>query len=55
MHNPIIKITYSFQTHYVPGVYIASNTNEYQKMFLRSKARQARKANNLTAICESIV
>jgi hypothetical protein len=40
------------------GVYSASNRNEYQKqkkLFLRSKARPARKADNLTAICEPIV
>jgi hypothetical protein len=29
--------------------------NEYEKIFLKGKARPARKANNLTAICESIV
>jgi hypothetical protein len=37
------------------GVYSASNLNEYQKekrMFLRSRALLARKADNLTTICE---
>jgi hypothetical protein len=41
-----------------PGVYSASNRNEYQKkerMFLRSKARPVRTADNLTAICEQTV
>jgi hypothetical protein len=40
------------------GIYSASNRNEYQKqkiMFLRSRARPVRKADNLTAICEPIV
>jgi hypothetical protein len=35
-----------------PGVYSASNRNEYQKqMFLRSRARPVGKADNLAAIC----
>jgi hypothetical protein len=43
-----------------PGVYSAFNRNEYQKhkniiMFLRSKVRRVRRADNLTAICEPIV
>jgi hypothetical protein len=41
-----------------PWVYSAFNRNEYfkqRKMFLGSKARPARKADNLAAICESIV
>jgi hypothetical protein len=41
-----------------PGVYSASNRNEYQEkkiMFLGSKVRPAREADNLTAICEPIV
>jgi hypothetical protein len=41
-----------------PGVYSASNRNEYQKkkviMFPGSKARRVRRADNLTAMCESI-
>jgi hypothetical protein len=41
-----------------PGVYSASNRNEYQeqrKMFLRSRSRPVRRADNLTAICVPIV
>jgi hypothetical protein len=41
-----------------PGVYSASNINEYQKqkiMCLASKARPVRRAVNLTAICEQMV
>jgi hypothetical protein len=33
----------------------ASNRNQYQEMFLESRARQALKADNLTAICVRIV
>jgi hypothetical protein len=36
-------------------IHSASNRNEYQKMFLGSRVRPARKADNLTAICELIV
>jgi hypothetical protein len=41
-----------------PRGYEARNRNEYQKqnkMFLGSRARPARKADNFTAICELIV
>jgi hypothetical protein len=40
-----------------PWHYSASNISEYQKykMFLGSRAWPARKADNLTAICEPIV
>jgi hypothetical protein len=41
-----------------PGAYSASNRNEYQKqniMFLGSKLRRVRRADNLTAIYEQIV
>jgi hypothetical protein len=41
-----------------PGVHSASNRNEYQKqkrMFLRSKGRPVRTADNLTDICEPTV
>jgi hypothetical protein len=42
-----------------PGVYSASNRNEYQKhkiiMFLGSKVWQVHRANYLTAICELTV
>jgi hypothetical protein len=37
------------------GVYSASNRNKYQKAFLWSRERPARKADNLTAIYEPIV
>jgi hypothetical protein len=48
------QLTKSFQPHYGPGVDSASNTNEYQEPSW-GKSRPARKADNLTAICESIV
>jgi hypothetical protein len=41
----------------VPGVYSASNRNEYQKqkiMFPGSRVRPVRKADNFAAICEPI-
>jgi hypothetical protein len=41
-----------------PGVYSASNKNEYQKqktMFMGSRTQPARKADNITAIYEPIV
>jgi hypothetical protein len=42
-----------------PGVYSASDKNEYQKqkriMFLGSKVRPMRRTDSLTAICELIV
>jgi hypothetical protein len=38
-----------------PGVDLASNRNEYQKIFFGSRARPERKADNRTAICEPIV
>jgi hypothetical protein len=42
-----------------PEVHSACNRNEYQKkkimMFLGSKVRRVRGAENLTAICEPIV
>jgi hypothetical protein len=38
-----------------PRVYLASNRNEYQKVFLGSRAHPVRKTDNLTAICEPIV
>jgi hypothetical protein len=40
---------------YGPGVYSASNTNEYQIILLGDKALPARRAENLTAICKPIV
>jgi hypothetical protein len=41
-----------------PGVYSASNRNEYQKqkkMFIGSRVRPVCEVDTLTAICESIV
>jgi hypothetical protein len=41
-----------------PGVYSASNRNEYQeqkKMFLGSRVQLVHRADNLIAICEPIV
>jgi hypothetical protein len=45
----------SFQPHYGPGFDSASNRNEYQEPSWGGKGRPARKADNLTAICEPIV
>jgi hypothetical protein len=44
----------SFQLHHGPVVDSVSNRNEYQE-FSWGKVRPARKADNLTAICEPIV
>jgi hypothetical protein len=49
------QLTQSFSPHYGPGVDSACNGNEYQKMFLESIARPARKADNLTVISELTV
>jgi hypothetical protein len=38
-----------------PGVDSASNKNEYQESSWGGKKRPARRADNLTAICEPIV
>jgi hypothetical protein len=38
-----------------PGVDSASNRNEYHESSWEGKGRLARKADNLTAICEPIV
>jgi hypothetical protein len=42
-----------------PGIYSASNRNDYHNtkiiMFLGSKVRRVRRAENLTALCEPIV
>jgi hypothetical protein len=47
----------SYQPHYGPGIDSASNRNEYQELSGGGggKGRPARKADNLTAICEPIV
>jgi hypothetical protein len=44
----IFQLIWSFKPHYGPGVDLASNLPE-------DKGRPARKADNLTAICEPIV
>jgi hypothetical protein len=44
----------SFQPHYGPGVDSASNRNEYQEPSWGGKGQPARKADNLTAICEQL-
>jgi hypothetical protein len=44
-----------YKQHYGPGVDSASNRNEYQDSSWRGKGRPARKADNVTAICEPIV
>jgi hypothetical protein len=41
-----------------PGVYAATNRNEYQKqknVSLRSRSQRVRKADNLIAICDLVV
>jgi hypothetical protein len=45
----IFQFTSSFQPQYGFGVYLASNGNEYQKIFLVGEERPASKADNLTA------
>jgi hypothetical protein len=35
--SEFFQFTKSFQPHYGPGVYLASNRNEYQKIFLGVK------------------
>jgi hypothetical protein len=50
-----------FSMHLIPSAalgpefHLASNRNEYLKVFLGSKARSERKVDNLTAICKPIV
>jgi hypothetical protein len=39
------EVSESLQPHYGPGAYSASDRNEYQKMFLKSKALLMRKAD----------
>jgi hypothetical protein len=55
MKDGRVDLMESFRPHYGPGINCASNRNEYQKMFLWSNARSARKKDNLTAICEPTV
>jgi hypothetical protein len=51
----VFQFIYTFQPLYSPGGDPASNRNEYEKVFLVSRARPALRADNLTAICGSIV
>jgi hypothetical protein len=51
----IFQLTSSFQPHYGPEVDSASDRNEYQESSCGVGGRPARKADNLTAICERIV
>jgi hypothetical protein len=53
--DEVSELTSSLLQHYGPGVDPTSKKNEYQKFYLGNRARQARKADNLTAICEPIV
>jgi hypothetical protein len=56
--NEFLSIYLIFKAALGPGVYSASNRNEYhkqKKMFLGSRARPVRKADNLTVICEPTV
>jgi hypothetical protein len=50
-----LKFTSSFQPHYGPGVDSASNRNQYSESLWGGKGQPARKADNLTVICEPIV
>jgi hypothetical protein len=54
-----VNALYPLSLFWIPGVYSASNKNEYQKqknkIFLESKAQPARRADKLAAICEPIV
>jgi hypothetical protein len=43
------------QPHYGPEFDSVSNRNEYQESFWGGKGRPARKADNLTVICDLIV
>jgi hypothetical protein len=50
------QFTLSFQPHYGPGLDSASNRNEYQESsWVVKGGRSARRADNLTVICGSIV
>jgi hypothetical protein len=49
-----IKKETTFQPHYGPGVDSASNGNEYQESS-GGKGQLVHNADNLTAICKSIV
>jgi hypothetical protein len=57
--NEFLKIYLILPAALGPGVFSTSNRNEYQKqkkiMFLGSRARTVRRADNLTVIREPIV
>jgi hypothetical protein len=62
--SPDDKIDFFFSVYLIlptaldPSIYLTSNRNKYQKqkiMFPGSRARPVRRADNITAICESIV
>jgi hypothetical protein len=55
--NDVFPIYLNFPAALGPGVYSASNRNEYQrqKMFLGSRPRPVRKTGNLIAISEPTV
>jgi hypothetical protein len=56
--NYLVSIDIILPAALGPGIYSASNRNEYhklKKMSLGSRARPVLKANNLTAICEPTV
>jgi hypothetical protein len=56
--SEFFQLTYCFQPHNGPGVHSASNrmsTRNRKVMFLGSRARPSRKAENPTAIYEPIV
>jgi hypothetical protein len=54
MRSLDFSIDLIFQPHYGPGVDSASISNAYQESSRGVKARPARKADNLTAICERL-
>jgi hypothetical protein len=51
----LMRLIFTIQPHYGPGVDSASNRSEYQESSSGGKGRSACKADNLTAICELIV
>jgi hypothetical protein len=50
MRKQFLQVCYSSAFSYLGQIFFIGKV----KMVLRSKARQARKADNLTAICEPI-
>jgi hypothetical protein len=52
-YSTFLQFSSPFQPHHGPGVYAASNRNEYQKIFLGTK--RGRSARATTATCEPIV